>query len=216
MKNIQLNNLGFIYRYTINEEDNDYTCCCGNDMIDIDEYLYCTGCNVIIDIGCLYSNEVMYRNTYNIHYINRWKYQEKIYDGMPQFENFKECQTLFNEIEIISLHCPENGAFLSDICDLKKKEILYGFIDINKLIFIIMLLNLQLPLDKENINRVLDCYFNIIGTPYVITEQYYNTFLHTHKYFMKIPSNYQLCNNVLNYTFDDIKTILPQYGYNIS
>jgi hypothetical protein len=78
-----------------NQYENDYEI----------EYCFCEKCMIIYNIGCKHAENGCTDNIYNVHFIGKYKYNDEIFIGMPQFDDKNQ----INDIEILEWICPNNG-----------------------------------------------------------------------------------------------------------
>ena len=73
---------------------------------------YCDECKILSFIGCLFEENGCTSDVYNGHFIAEWtdtKTGEK-HIGMPKFEDDRDWYDRVNDINIVKLYCPNNGA----------------------------------------------------------------------------------------------------------
>jgi hypothetical protein len=92
-----------------------------NDMRNL--YHYCNTCNIIFETGCLHHNGGCTDNTFNAHFIKKWKDKRtnEEYDGMPLFDGEDDWFNNVNHIEVLEMYCPHKG----QICEKNHHPISY-------------------------------------------------------------------------------------------
>jgi len=103
---------------------------------------FCVVCCIIFMEGCShYNNSSCIPTTTllsNSHFINKWKYNDEVFIGMPQFDSEEEYKDKIDNIQILEWICFNNGAkcmrstgeFASsftesdDLCCLKKNKVI--------------------------------------------------------------------------------------------
>lgn len=85
--------------------DNEYM----NDVRQ--EYSYCNDCNIIFEVGCIHYCGGCTDNTYNCHFIKKWRDKPTNieYQGMPQFEDENDWFENANNVEILQMYCPHKN-----------------------------------------------------------------------------------------------------------
>ena len=113
----------------LNSSVNDVTTPTKYDFLSEDEYAndmrnlysYCEHCKIIFKLGCMHYNGGCTDNTYNCHFIKRWK--DKInnieYEGMPMFDDNEDWFNNVNNVEILQMYCPHHN----DKCKKNKSKI---------------------------------------------------------------------------------------------
>lgn len=94
----------FIHKNSVLHE-NVYSCpFCKNckDTYINDNLIYCPSCKVLFEPGCIHDKN---DDIWNAHVISKFMYQDKIYDGMPQFENFEELLQTKKDVHILEMTC---------------------------------------------------------------------------------------------------------------
>lgn len=79
------------------------------DIIGHYKLEYCNKCNILYDIGCINKVNGCTSDDYNGHLVNKWKYQDIIYNGMPCFDNVEDYLEKIKYIEILEMKCPNTG-----------------------------------------------------------------------------------------------------------
>lgn len=76
---------------------------------------YCGKCRLISFGGCMYEMNGCTDGKYNGHFIAEWidKKTGETYVGMPRFDSDQEWFDRVNDIKIVKLYCPNNGAHSS-------------------------------------------------------------------------------------------------------
>lgn len=92
------------------------------------KYLYCSPCGIIFQLGCLhFSNSPYHREdeVKNAHFIKKWRYagKDKVYNGMPQFNNPEDWFNNVTQVEVLEMDCPNQNAqclktHYTGVCDL--------------------------------------------------------------------------------------------------
>ena len=98
-------------RYDEGPDGIDPTVCIGTE----DFGLYCTYCNIIYDISeCVHGVNGCTDDSYYGQLVSKWKYKDKIYDGMMKFDNVEECNNkikdLYETFPVLCLICT-NGMY---------------------------------------------------------------------------------------------------------
>jgi hypothetical protein len=85
------------------------------DMEDNRSLSYCGSCRLISFGGCTYEENGCTDGKYNGHFIAEWidKKTGETYIGMPRFDSNQEWFDRVNDIKIVKLYCPNNGAHSS-------------------------------------------------------------------------------------------------------
>jgi hypothetical protein len=86
------------------------------------KYFFCSKCRIIFDRGCIHAcnnktnrilieseMETLNTDCHNGHLIGKWKYNNEIYIGMPQFDTIEEWYNELKNIEVLEWICPNNG-----------------------------------------------------------------------------------------------------------
>lgn len=75
-------------------------------------YSYCESCKIMFMLGCTHYASESTDDVYNCHFIKKWKHKitNIEYDGMPKFENTKDWFDNANNIDVLKMYCPHNGA----------------------------------------------------------------------------------------------------------
>lgn len=92
----------------------DLTCPCCDGLVEkwvLDEYdfAFCKKCRFLFKSGCVHAVNGCTSDKYNAHFIRKWKYENEIYVGMPQFDDIEEMKTKMPHIEVLEYICINNG-----------------------------------------------------------------------------------------------------------
>ena len=79
---------------------------------DLRKEYYCGSCGIIFRMGCTHAENGCTDSYYNAHMVSKWKYKnnDTVYSGMPQFDDISEWYNHINDIKILEWVCPNNGA----------------------------------------------------------------------------------------------------------
>ena len=93
------------YDFLFDDENGNY------DYDMRNSYSFCKKCKIIFELGCTDCSQGCTDDTYNCHFIKRWK--NKItnieYQGMPKFDDEDEWFDHVNDVEVLEMYCPHNG-----------------------------------------------------------------------------------------------------------
>ena len=110
---------------------NKYSKECHTNYDDYISFYSCIKCNILFTNGCYHIDSDGGTGIFNVHLINKYKYKNDIYEGMPFFENNDEFNLVKHDIEILQLICPNNGDYCKEkkykghCCELTRENIIY-------------------------------------------------------------------------------------------
>ena len=92
----------------------DLTCPCCDCSVEkwvLEDYdfAFCKKCCILFESGCVHAVNGCTSDRYNAHFIRKWKHNNEIYVGMPQFDSIEEMYAEMPRIEILERICIHNG-----------------------------------------------------------------------------------------------------------
>jgi len=146
-----------------------------NDMRRL--YYYCKCCKIIFELGCKHCIVGCTDDTYNCHFIKKWK--DKLtnieYQGMPIFDDEDDWFNNVNNVEVLEMCCPHNGYKCSKTYHENTRNC-WLFIDIKH-----EFIKNNITQMKTNVNKCILSFYDKIKlliydyiTEYVNYHYYYN------------------------------------------